>query len=301
MTKEKIKWHPAFAAAVQLELKDYEKHLEFFTEHQLTAEPLRIDILIIKKLDNIKIHKLIGKIFKQYNIFEYKSPSDYVSIDDYFKIKAYAYLYKALSSETNKIDIDDITLTITSNKYPKKLIQYLKSTQKAEIEKIDSGIYYIEKTDIKTQLLVTKDLPDEQAAYLKLLQTKYQNRELIKKWLMEYISNTKNPLYAIIMDVVTEANPNELLEVYKDMGVGKISSDNKEFLLEIMRKLELDKKLREEGRQKGKEEGSTEKALKVAKNLLEMGLDIKQVAIATELSIEQVKKIKNRVRRNPDN
>lgn len=32
MSKEKIKWHPAFAAAMQLELKEYKEHLEFLTE-----------------------------------------------------------------------------------------------------------------------------------------------------------------------------------------------------------------------------------------------------------------------------
>ncbi|MDP4147185.1 MAG: hypothetical protein Q8936_22370, partial [Bacillota bacterium] len=97
MSKEKIKWHPAFTAAMQLELKEYKEHLEFLTEHQLTDEPLRIDILVIKKLDNIEIDTAIGKIFRKYNIFEYKSPTDYISIDDYYKVKAYAYLYKALS------------------------------------------------------------------------------------------------------------------------------------------------------------------------------------------------------------
>ncbi|MBC2582813.1 3-isopropylmalate dehydrogenase [Clostridium sp. DJ247] len=291
MTKEKIKWHPAFAAALQLELKEYKEHLEFFTEHQLTDEPLRIDILVIKKLDDIKIDKLIGKIFRQYNIFEYKSPTDYISIDDYYKVKAYAYLYKALSEETNKISIDEITLTLTSNKYPRKLIEYLKDKQGAEVTKIDSGVYFLEKTDIKTQILVTKDLPDEEAAYLKLLQIRYKNRELIKKWITEYINNTKNPLYSIIMHVMTEANANDILEVYKDMGKAKLSDNNREFLLEIMKKLELDKKLREEGR----EEGANEKALKVAENLLRMGLNVEQVAVAAEIPIEQVEKIKKQI------
>ncbi|MCC9294253.1 hypothetical protein ACFHWD_19155 [Clostridium sp. MT-14] len=44
LADEKVKWHPAFAAAVQLELKEYRKYLEFITEYQLTDEPLRIDI-----------------------------------------------------------------------------------------------------------------------------------------------------------------------------------------------------------------------------------------------------------------
>jgi len=93
--EEKIKWHPAFAAAIQLEFKEYKEHLDYEIEHQLTKEPLRIDVVIIKKLDDIEIDKTIGKIFRKYNVMEYKSPTDYFSINDYYQVKAYAYLYKA--------------------------------------------------------------------------------------------------------------------------------------------------------------------------------------------------------------
>jgi hypothetical protein len=41
MTKEKIKWHPAFAAAIQLEFKEYDEYLEYILEHELTDEPLK--------------------------------------------------------------------------------------------------------------------------------------------------------------------------------------------------------------------------------------------------------------------
>lgn len=75
-------------------------------------------------------------------------------------MKAYAYLYKALSKETNSIDISELTITLTSNRYPKKLIEYLKKQQGVTIKKEAEGIYYIEGEDIKTQLLVTKELSD---------------------------------------------------------------------------------------------------------------------------------------------
>jgi hypothetical protein len=43
-------WHPAFVDAIQLELEQYLGILEFIPEYQLTTEPLRIDVVIIKKL-----------------------------------------------------------------------------------------------------------------------------------------------------------------------------------------------------------------------------------------------------------
>ena len=110
---------------------------EFITEYQLTDEPLRIDVLVIKKLKDIQINRAIGKIFRKYNILEYKSPTDYISIDDYYKVKAYVYLYKALSQETDGVNIDEITITLTSSKYPRKLMNYLKNKQGAVVENSD--------------------------------------------------------------------------------------------------------------------------------------------------------------------
>ena len=45
---EATQWHSAFFQAIQVELKDYSQFLTFESEHQLTTEPLRMDILIIK-------------------------------------------------------------------------------------------------------------------------------------------------------------------------------------------------------------------------------------------------------------
>ncbi|MDR2483260.1 MAG: hypothetical protein LBD08_06475 [Treponema sp.] len=66
-------------------LDEYRSCPEFETEHQLTAEPLRIDLLIIKKKPEIIIKKNIGAIFRQVNVIEFKSPDDYISVDDFYK------------------------------------------------------------------------------------------------------------------------------------------------------------------------------------------------------------------------
>jgi hypothetical protein len=59
-------WHPAFAQAIENELEDSKDALTFETEHQLTTEPLRIDVLIIKKPPNFVIKKNIGQIFRPF-------------------------------------------------------------------------------------------------------------------------------------------------------------------------------------------------------------------------------------------
>ena len=48
------------------------------------------------------IQKNIGRIFRQYNIVEYKSPDDYLSIDDFYKVYAYCCLYKSIGDNQNE-------------------------------------------------------------------------------------------------------------------------------------------------------------------------------------------------------
>ena len=72
---DKIQWHPAFDAALQIELEDEAEYLEFEPEHLLSKKPMQIDVLVKNEKD-VKIKKNIGRIFRQYNIIEYKSPDD---------------------------------------------------------------------------------------------------------------------------------------------------------------------------------------------------------------------------------
>jgi hypothetical protein len=75
-----LNWHPAFLQAIQQELFDYRDSLEFKYEYQLNSEPLRIDLLIIKKPENITIGKNIARIFRTDNLLEYKSPEASLSV-----------------------------------------------------------------------------------------------------------------------------------------------------------------------------------------------------------------------------
>ena len=90
-------WHPAFFEAIQMELEEYSDVLEFQAEHPLTSEPLRIDVLIVKKVPGAVIRKNIAEIFRDTNLIEYKSPTDYVSIGDFHRVVGYAHQYTPLS------------------------------------------------------------------------------------------------------------------------------------------------------------------------------------------------------------
>jgi len=58
-----------------MELQAYRDDLEFVPEHQLNAEPLKIDCIVIKKAKDAVIKKNIAAIFREWNVIEYKSPT----------------------------------------------------------------------------------------------------------------------------------------------------------------------------------------------------------------------------------
>jgi hypothetical protein len=68
-----------------LEFRYNKDDLEFQREYNLSKEPIRVDLLVVKKIGRAWIKNEIGCIFKKHNILEYKSHGDAMSIDDYFK------------------------------------------------------------------------------------------------------------------------------------------------------------------------------------------------------------------------
>ena len=133
---DKIQWHPAFDAALQIELEDEAEYLEFEPEHLLSKKPMQIDVLVKNEKD-VKIKKNIGRIFRQYNIIEYKSPDDKLNIDDFYKTYGYACLYKSETGDVDQIPATELTITFVCYHYPVKMLQKLKYDKKMSIKNIE--------------------------------------------------------------------------------------------------------------------------------------------------------------------
>lgn len=117
MSKElKTQWHPAFVAAMKLELKEDAQYLDYISEYNLNTKPLEMDLLIVKKVQEVEIKNEIGKIFRKHNIIEYKSPDDSMNLNTYMKVIAYACLYKAYENHVDEIKLDEITITMVREK-----------------------------------------------------------------------------------------------------------------------------------------------------------------------------------------
>ena len=219
MENATLQWHPAFYAGLQIELQEDKDNLIFENEHQLGTKPKEIDALIIKKETDIPVKKNIGRIFRKHNIIEYKSPTDYLSIDDYYKGCAYAYFYKADTGQQNAIPIEELTLTFLSMQYPKKLMKHLEQVHGSRIEERYKGIYYIvnESELLPTQIIVTSEVSEEENLWLRSLTNKLEDKNMVSRLIDEYQKHRRNKLYESVMDIIVKANYQEFEEVRGSM------------------------------------------------------------------------------------
>ena len=212
----RLQWHPAFYAGIQIEFGSELDKLIFESEHNLSKKPMQIDVLIIKKRGEDVIHKNIGRIFRKHNIVEYKSPSDYLSIDDFYKVYGYTCFYKSEVKKVDSIKITDLTITFVGKKYPRELVGHLKKIRGFSIEKSYDGIYYIVNDILPMQLLVTSELSEEENLWLKCLTNDLEDIEIINRLSAEYTAHEHEELYKSVMDVIVRANK-ERIEEAKDM------------------------------------------------------------------------------------
>lgn len=208
-----LQWHPAFYADIQIEFTNDKDNLLFENEHQLSTKPMEIDVVIIKKSTDIPLRTNIGRIFRKYNIIEYKSPKDYLSIDDFYKVYGYACFYKVDSGSINSIAIEDMTITLVCHTCPRKLMEYLQTVENYRIETADEGIYYIKGDRFPIQIIVIRELSPDKNLWLSSLTDHLEDRDLTRRLLADYQVNQKNPLYRSVMNTIVRSNRSYFEEV----------------------------------------------------------------------------------------
>lgn len=210
--KRVLQWHPAFVAGLQIEFEEELAKMHFESEYQLGTKPKEIDVLIIKKNDADSIEKNIGRLFRKYNIVEYKSPEDYLSVDDFYKVYGYACFYKADATSENGILADEITITFVCKGYPYKLINHLQKKRKLRITEFDRGIYYIIGDIIAIQMIVTSRLSKEKNFWLSNLTDDISESERIQEISVEYQKHRGSKWYRSVMNIIVRANREHFLE-----------------------------------------------------------------------------------------
>ena len=216
-TKDTIHWHPAFQASIQIEFEAEAEKLTFEPEHLLSKKPMQMDELIIKVAENEAIHKNIGRIFRRYNIIEYKSPDDNLTINDFYKVYGYCCFYQSDTDKICEIPPDELTITFICNHFPRRMVQHLKEFRGLDISHVEAGIYYITGDAFPIQLLVTRELDPKENLWLQSLRNNMSEPEEIETLLREYETKKSSKLYQAAMEVITRANWDAVKEVKETM------------------------------------------------------------------------------------
>jgi hypothetical protein len=278
--RERIDWHPAFIEAIRMELDEYSQDLQFLPEHPLSTQPLRVDVVIIKKISDTPIKKNIASIFRKENIVEYKSPTGYVSIDDFYKIYGYACLYASL----NKIPITNLTVSFIESRYPKKLLEHLKKKRGYTVEETSPGIYNINGDILPIQIIDSRKLSAEENLWLKSLDNKHDEYTFTR---IDNEINRKGETARLqtYLDTIIKANYVIAEEVIK---MSKTDKKIERLLIETGWAAEWEARGRTEGEARGLEKGRAE----VARNALAQGLKPEVVQKITGLDIQTITSLK---------
>lgn len=235
-----------------------------------------MDLLIIKKNKGAVVENEIGRIFRQFNILEFKGSGDSLNIDTYFKVIAYACLYKSLGKHVNEIRADEVTVTIIREAYPRELFKQFKDMG-VEVKEEYPGIFYLSGIVLfPTQIIVTKMLDETHPSFRVLSRNA---KEEDARRLLEESRLVKEPGEIENIGAVVHVSANANKELYDRITEDKDMAD-------AIREIFADdfEKCEKKGEKKGKKEGKKEATLNNIKSIMEtMKLTAKQAMDALKI------------------
>jgi len=192
-------------------------------------------------------------------------------------------------------------------------------TSKAYVSQLDKGkdysklkkVYFIgilnfnifeNKSFISRHLIINQetnlqDLKDFEFTFIELPKFNKELNELktiLDKWIY-FIKNAEN--LELIPKEFKNQEFKEAFEIAKQTAWNKEELEVYDYIAlkeadEINALRTAERKGLQKGLEKGREEGKKEKAMEIAKNLLNLGLDIESISKTTDLSVEEIKNIK---------
>ena len=299
MKRKALQWHPAFQAALQVELMEDREFLVFQEEHNLSKKPLQMDTLIIKQRKDYVVRKSIGKLFRQYNIIEYKSPEDYISVNDFYKVTGYACVYQSDTRKVLEIPPEELTITLVCSHFPRELVQHLKKRYQAVVWEEFQGIYYVKGLMFPMQILVTNRLSREEYIWLGRLRGGLEVTE-IEPLAREYKSNQEDPLYQAVMDLIIRANAEQYEEVRKMCdALRELFADELEKREERGIELGIERGI-ECGIEQGREQGILLNLVSLVRKKQKKGMAVEEIAEILEADLQLVQKMYHVLELHPE-
>ena len=280
---KKIEYHSGFFATINALYWHVRAEFEFPFPHEqeLGIKPLRLDMLLIRRMYLTELLDAIGRFFRKLNILEYKSPDKSLSIDDIFKTQAYACLCKALRM-WGRFAGDELTVTIFCYRHPRATIAALRSLGR-DVEQTYPGIYQITgPLTVPTQIVVIPQLPEGEYVELKIL-AKGAKREDIVKFMQEAFDSYDHEDALAILNISMAANEATYQKLEEDATmVGAFERFNERFL--ARRDAQSEERGRQEGRLEGRQEGRLEALHSMMEKLIAEGWTPERAAEFTGLS-----------------
>ena len=289
---DKLQWHPAFCAAAGLEFHEDIERLELKPEYNLSKEPIRIDLLIIKEGRTGQIKNEIGHIMRTYNVIEYKSPEDALTIDDFYKTIGYACLYKGYGEYVDAVPINELTISIFREARPEKMFLTLQRYGH-KIEERYPGIYYVtEYLPIPAQIIVTQELEPGEHRSLKIL-SNHAKKEDVEEFLRKAEGmNTSRDRQNVeaVLQVSVRANDELYREIRRDANMcdalRELMKDD------IEREVSAARKLGEsEGEVRGKAMGEVVGEAKIILKMNHSGMSPENIASITGKDLDEINAI----------
>ena len=225
-----------------------------------------------------------------------------MNIDDFYKVNAYACLFKAQEKQINSCPAGDITITMIRQYDPKGLVQALEQDGFSIVER-QKGIYEVQgKLLFQTQIIVCDKLEKPEHIWLCSLTNRIERREF--DTLVDSIIRLREPYEKecadAVLEVVSNANRTNIEEWKEDVimceALAKIMEP------EIQQAKDKAKKAgweegraqgRAEGRAEGHEEG-WEEGIALAKLVIKLdaqGYGSSEIAEKTGVTEQQVRAI----------
>ena len=278
---KKIQWHPGFYAGLEFELRKYRDNLTFEPEHVLSNEPVRLDMLVIKKAEGLIIDNPIGRLFRKHNVIEYKSPEDGLSIDDFYKTIGYGCFYKGYGVTVNAIDANDMTISIFRHTYPRQLFSDLHKLGAKVVVKYP-GVYYINGViNLPMQIVVIGELEDDCCHALRILANNAKESD-IRKFIAESSEvDVQADRYNVdaILQVSVSANSSLYEKIRRETA-----------MCEALRELMKDEIEADVEKAVGEAVEKTERETRI-KTRFEDGMPIELIAEKSNVSIEVVNEV----------
>ncbi|MBE5870602.1 MAG: hypothetical protein E7294_05020 [Lachnospiraceae bacterium] len=118
-------WHTAFEAILLIDLHKYGSRVSLVREQVLGAEPPRVDYLIVTEDESVTFEKEIFRMFRKFNVIEYKNPEDALNERVIRKICGYANFYIGIAEHEGDVPAKQVTISIFRAKKNRELFRRL--------------------------------------------------------------------------------------------------------------------------------------------------------------------------------